>query len=64
MKSINARRKRREANILCKNNRKTCRYECFISERNFIVSSAQDEMKKSKKYSKYLHAIKERSQNS
>jgi hypothetical protein len=44
---------------MCKNNRKTCRYECFISVRNFIVLSARDEMEKErKKFSKYSHATK------
>lgn len=40
---------------MCKNNRKTCRYECFISVRNFIVLSARDEMKRVKKNSRNIY---------
>lgn len=62
MKSHKSKLRRKGEKEMCKNNRKTCRYECFISVRNFIVLSARNEMKKSKEYSKYLHAIKEPSQ--
>jgi hypothetical protein len=41
---------------MCKNNRKkTCRYECFISVRNFIVLSARDEMEKERKKFSNIH---------